>query len=75
MIRFELRAIASFALLLLSASLFADAQKDAPAQESAPDVPDAIAVPAGLDPVLFVRASGMQIYTCQADASGKYSWI
>ena len=74
MIRFELRAIASFALLLLSASLFADAQKDAPAQESAPDVPDAIAVPAGLDPVLFVRASGMQIYTCQADASGKYIW-
>ncbi|HYM77973.1 MAG TPA: DUF3455 domain-containing protein [Candidatus Dormibacteraeota bacterium] len=49
-------------------------QKDAPAKESAPDVPDAIAVPAGLEPVLFVRASGSQIYTCQADAEGKFSW-
>jgi len=49
-------------------------QKDAPAKESAPDVPDAIAVPAGLEPVLFVRAKGSQIYTCQAGADGKFSW-
>jgi Protein of unknown function (DUF3455) len=52
----------------------ANAQKDAPANESAPDVPDAIAVPAGLEPVLFVRAKGSQIYTCQAGADGKFSW-
>jgi hypothetical protein len=44
------------------------------AQESAPDVPDAIAVPAGLEPVLFVHGSGSQIYTCQADTDGKYNW-
>jgi hypothetical protein len=50
------------------------AQKDAPAKESAPDVPDAIAVPAGLEPVLFVRAKGEQVYTCQVGADGKFSW-
>jgi hypothetical protein len=49
-------------------------QKDAPAKESAPDVPDAIAIPAGLEPVLFVRAKGSQIYTCQAGTDGKFSW-
>ena len=49
-------------------------QKDAPAQESAPDVPDAIAVPAGLEPVLFAHAKGSQIYTCQAGADGKFAW-
>jgi hypothetical protein len=49
-------------------------QKDAAAQESAPDVPDAIAVPAGLQPVLFVHATGSQIYTCQAVTDGKFSW-
>jgi hypothetical protein len=52
----------------------ANAQKDAPVKESAPDVPDAIAVPAGLEPVLFVRAKGSQIYICQAGADGKYNW-
>lgn len=62
-----------FTIVLLTATM-ASAQKDAPAPESAPDVPDAIAVPTGLEPVLFVHASGSQIYTCQADAEGKYSW-
>jgi hypothetical protein len=52
-----------------------NSQKDPPAKESAPDVPDAIAVPSGLEPVLFVRAKGSQIYTCQAGADGKYGWI
>jgi hypothetical protein len=52
-----------------------NSQKDAPAKESAPDVPDAIAVPSGLEPVLFVRAKGSQIYTCQAGADGTYGWI
>jgi len=64
--------------VLISGAPLANAQsnqqKDAPAKESAPDVPDAIAVPAGLEPVLFVRAKGSQIYTCQAGADGKFSW-
>jgi len=61
--------------VLFSSTPFASAQaKDAPQQESAPDVPDAIAIPEGLQPVLFVHASGSQIYTCQADDAGKYSW-
>jgi len=50
------------------------AQTDAVAKESAPDVPDAISIPEGVVPVLFVRASGSQIYTCQADADGKFNW-
>jgi hypothetical protein len=49
-------------------------QKDAPAQESAPDVPDAIAVPAGQEVVFYAHAKGSQIYSCQADADGKFSW-
>ncbi|HTZ83717.1 MAG TPA: DUF3455 domain-containing protein [Candidatus Acidoferrales bacterium] len=61
----------SFLVLTGAAGL---AQKDAPAKESAPDVPDAIAVPAGLEPVLFTHASGAQIYTCAAAADGKYKW-
>lgn len=52
-----------------------DAQQDAStANESAPDVPDAIQIPSGLSPVLFLRAKGSQIYTCQADAQGNYAW-
>src|SRR6202030_4851146 len=61
-----------FVILIILGS--ANAQKDAPVKESAPDVPDAIAVPAGLEPVLFVRAKGSQIYSCQAGADGKFSW-
>jgi len=61
------------AALLLSL-LPASAQKDAPADESAPDVPDAIAIPADTRTVLFVHAAGSQIYTCQASADGKYQW-
>ena len=62
-----------FAVVIFG-SLLANAQKDAPAKESAPDVPDAIEVPAGVEPVLFVRASGEQVYTCKAGAEGKLSW-
>lgn len=72
MIRFVTRAIVFSVILFLASGLFA--QKDAAPQESAPDVPDAIAVPEGSQPVLFVRASGVQIYTCQADPDGKYNW-
>jgi len=51
------------------------AQKDSPpAKESAPDVPDAIAVPSGLEPVLFAHAKGSQIYTCQQGASKHFEW-
>jgi hypothetical protein len=63
---------------LICSTPLSDAQagneKDSPAKESAPDVPDAIAVPAGIEPVLFVRAKGSQTYTCQAGADGKFSW-
>ncbi len=52
----------------------ANSQKETPAQESAPDVPDAIAVPTGVEPVLMVHAKGSQIYTCQAGADGKFAW-
>lgn len=38
-------------------------------------MPDAIALPAGLEPVLFVRAKGSQIYTCKADTDGKFTWV
>jgi hypothetical protein len=61
-------------LLLASVSAQSTAQKDAPAQEIAPDVPDAIAVPAGLEPVVSLHAKGSQIYTCQAGADGKFAW-
>jgi len=61
-------------LIMICLGSFARAQNDAPANESAPDVPDAIAVPPGLEPVLSVRASGSQIYTCQAGADGKFTW-
>ena len=64
--------------VLMSSATFVHAQsnqpKEAAPKESAPDVPDAIAVPAGLEPVLFVRAKGSQIYTCQAGADAKFSW-
>ncbi len=49
-------------------------QEKGPIKESAPDVPDAIALPAGLEPVLFVHAKGSQVYTCQAGADGKFAW-
>jgi len=56
------------------ASIAASAQNNASQGESAPDVPDAITVPAGVEPVLFVHASGSQVYTCQADPDGKFAW-
>jgi hypothetical protein len=65
-------------VVIIALSMFSTitlaAQKDAPAKESAPDVPDAIAIPTGLEPVLFVHASGSQIYTCKAGEDGKLTW-
>lgn len=43
-------------------------------KEPAPDVPDAIQAPAGLDVAVYAHATGSQIYTCQAAADGKFSW-
>jgi hypothetical protein len=66
--------LAVFVSLIPLAHAQTNTQKDTVAQESAPDVPDAIAVPAELQPVLFVHASGSQIYTCRAGTDGKFSW-
>jgi hypothetical protein len=52
----------------------AAAQKDTPAKESPPDVPDSIQAPTGEEVVLYTHATGSQIYTCQAAADGKFSW-
>jgi hypothetical protein len=49
--------------------------KDSPQKDAAPDVPDSIQAPAGTEVVLYAHASGSQIYTCQAAADGKFSWI
>jgi hypothetical protein len=49
-------------------------QKDAVGQEVAPDVPDAIAVPAGQQVQFVAHAKGSQIYSCKADADGKFAW-
>jgi hypothetical protein len=67
----SIRFVAVVALLGVA---LASAQKEAPPQESAPDVPDAIAVPSGEDVVLFAHASGSQIYTCSAGTDGKPGW-
>jgi Protein of unknown function (DUF3455) len=66
-----------YVIAVLAASMAlpaAHAQNDAAAKESAPDVPDAIAVPEGLETVLFAHGAGSQIYTCQAGADGKFIW-
>src|ERR1700752_2029471 len=70
-------AVLGLTVLILSiplASGQSNQQKDVPPQESAPDVPDAIAVPAGQEVVFYAHAKGSQIYTCQAGADGKFSW-
>ena len=62
-------------VLVLLASSASWGQKDTPpAKESGPDVPDTIAVPSGLEPVLFAHAKGSQIYTCQQGASKHFEW-
>jgi hypothetical protein len=73
------RNLASIRLAVLLAVVFVDAlaanaQNEANGKETAPDVPDAIAAPSGLEAVVMLHAKGAQIYTCQADADGKYSW-
>ena len=70
--KFVSSLVATLSSLILAASL--GVAQSSPTKESAPDVPDAIAVPAGLEPILFVHASGSQIYACQAGADGKFAW-
>ncbi len=64
--------------LVIAATAGANAQtapqKEASGQEVAPDVPDAIAVPAGQTVQFVAHAKGSQIYTCKADAGGKFAW-
>jgi len=70
-------AVLSLTVLISAAPLAhaqSNAQKEPPAQEVAPDVPDAIAVPGGEAVQFFVSAKGSQIYTCQAGADGKFAW-
>src|SRR5215475_7850670 len=71
----DLKARIFLGAFLLVAASFATAQKDAPAKESAPDVPDAITVPSGSEVVLWAHAKGSQVYTCQASAEGKFGWV
>jgi hypothetical protein len=70
----EKAALTAGIAIIFLASQFLTGQTDASTKESAPDVPDAIAVSSGLEPVLFVHAKGSQIYTCQAGADGKFVW-
>ncbi|HEY6338195.1 MAG TPA: DUF3455 domain-containing protein [Candidatus Sulfotelmatobacter sp.] len=70
-------ATAAIGLAILLALPVAHAQKkDAPPpyKEEAPDVPDTIAVPAGLEVVLYAHATGSQVYICQAAGDSKLAW-
>ena len=49
--------------------------KSTPTNESAPDVPDVIQIPADEKVVLFARGVGSQIYTCQEGNDHKLAWI
>jgi hypothetical protein len=57
------------AALILGTALANAQMKDTP-----PAVPSAIQAPAGAEVVLLARASGWQVYTCQAGADDKFSW-
>jgi hypothetical protein len=70
-------AMIGLTVLILSiprATAQSNQQKDVTQTESAPDVPDAIAVPAGQEVVFYAHGKGSQVYTCQAGADGKFSW-
>jgi hypothetical protein len=59
--------------ILVLGSALGNAQS-APQNEPAPDVPDAIQAPAGLEVVVYAHATGSQIYNCPAGADGKFNW-
>ena len=66
------RVAITMGVLVLGSAL--GAAQSSTQNEPAPDVPDAIQAPAGLDVVVYAHATGSQIYTCQAAADGKFSW-
>jgi hypothetical protein len=68
------RAWRAVSVALVLAASAAIAQDNLPQKDVAPDVPDAITVPSGLEVVLFAKGKGSQIYTCQAGGDGKFSW-
>jgi Protein of unknown function (DUF3455) len=59
-------------LTIPTANAQSSAQKEA--KDIPPDVPDTIAVPTGLELVLYAHATGSQIYSCQAAPDGKFAW-
>jgi hypothetical protein len=65
--------MALYFFFLISGCLLCNAQSAAQ-KEPAPDVPDAIQAPAGLEVAVYAHATGSQIYTCQASADGKFVW-
>jgi len=77
--RKHLLSIAAVGLLVImqgpARTVSQTSQNNSQQKEVAPDVPDAIQVPAGEEVVLFVHASGSQAYTCQAAAGDKFSWV
>ncbi len=60
-------------VVFILASQVGNAQAN-PQKESPPDVPDTIQAPASEEVVLFAHVTGSQIYTCQAGATGGFSW-
>ena len=45
------------------------------AQMPRPEVPESLRAPAGEEVILVAHAKGTQIYTCQAGAEQKFSWV
>lgn len=72
--RFSGHAAAAVVLIICITAIPFTSAQTAPQKESAPDVPDAIQVPTGEEVVLFVHATGSQIYTCKASAGDRFSW-
>ncbi len=61
------------AIVLFVGIHFAAAQ-NAASHTSPTDVPSALAVPADIELILSVHATGSQIYNCVAGADGKFAW-
>lgn len=61
-------------ILFLTSAIATLQAQSSPQNEPAPDVPDAIQAPAGLEVVVYAHATGSQIYTCQSSPDGKFSW-
>jgi Protein of unknown function (DUF3455) len=72
--RVSMRRFRNFGALFACLVMILAAHAQDTDKEVAPDVPDAIQVPAGEQVVLFTHATGSQIYTCQAAPDGKYAW-